>query len=224
MAFVFVERFWRSFLRAFPYIIPVVLHFGRYYARRLLALRKSWPKEWATSKNEEIAVTQDVDNTQALAPVCRGGGCDGFDTPLKDKKRHDDEMFLLRTCSTRRSDFEEDLLRSCEAHTASCQSKATTGRESIASATSVEERTRKKTHVGYVRFVRRRYRSMSGRKHLDITCRHLKRRHFPVFHNAMLENQKRRRRGAGLGMVGFMQPVPFNEVLPNSSWEKDKKE
>ena len=70
----------------------------------------------------------------------------------------------------------------------------------------------------------RRYRSMSGRKHLDITCRHLKRRHFPVFHNAMLENQKRRRRGAGLGMVGFMQPVPFNEALPNSSWEKDKKE
>ena len=143
VAFVF-ERFWRSFLRAFPYIIPVVLHFGHYCARRLLALRKSWPKEWATSKNEEIAVTQDVDNTQALAPVCRGGGCDGFHTPLKDKKRHDDEMFLLRTCSTWRSDFEEDLLRSCEAHTASCQSKATTGRKSIASATSVEERTLKK--------------------------------------------------------------------------------
>eukprot|EP00434_Breviolum_minutum_P043821 symbB.v1.2.039081.t1/scaffold6338.1/size21769/1 len=57
-----------------PVVVPVVLHHGHYFALRLPSLRKAWPKEWCNTKEDEkVALTQDIDNTQELSTICRGG-------------------------------------------------------------------------------------------------------------------------------------------------------
>jgi len=57
-----------------PVVVPVVLHHGHYFALRLPALRKAWPREWCNTKEDEkVAFTQDIDNTQELSTICRGG-------------------------------------------------------------------------------------------------------------------------------------------------------
>lgn len=118
-------------------IVPVVLHHGHYFALRPPALRKGWPKEWAVTQAEEkeIAVSQELDNTQVLAPVCRGGGRDPLTTPVKVKPNKDDNDEMLRTCSSKeealsllrpcsraasRHTLQEDLLRTCSTKASRC--------------------------------------------------------------------------------------------------------
>ena len=108
-------------------IIPVVLHYGHYYALRMPALRKSWPKEWALTKEEEeseTAVSQDLENTQALSALCRGG-CNEFCTPVKKRKQCDIDHFL-RTCSSRDGTV-EDWLRTCDSVKGQSSAGKTTG-------------------------------------------------------------------------------------------------
>ncbi len=204
-------------------IIPVVLHYGHYYALRIPALRKSWPKEWALTKDEDkdVAVSQEMDNAKALDPLCRGGGKQIFCTPKKNKKTDDIEQ-LLRTCSSRATEAIDEMLKSCktigesddEQLLRTC-SPATT----VKSKKSVIKHTIKK-HI---------WSCPVCEEEVDVTdkvkaCRqitdHLKRRHPWNFLKALSDNSRRGRHGSGLGMVRLVAPTPFQQ-MEHSRWANE---
>ena len=57
-------------------IIPLVLHKGHYFGLRLPPSRKSWPREWLSTLEDEkeVPITQNVDEAGGLSHLCRGGG------------------------------------------------------------------------------------------------------------------------------------------------------
>ena len=234
-----------------PIVIPVVLHFGHYYGLRYPALRRSWPKEWAmTKEDEDIPLTQNVDDTQKLTALsrggehekqngkgltvdapgstedvswdinlsgfCRGGGGNSFETP---KKRKIDVEELLKTFSSRRtraSKNTEDLLRTFSTK----RSKASTkDRDDIEYMLRTPEHDqfpstikKGKHKVWSCPICQEEIKIEDRLKATSRITNHLKRLHYGVFMNAMVQNSMRNRHGAGLGMTGLVQPVPFIEM------------
>ena len=201
-------------------IIPVVLHNGHYYALRLPPLRKQWPKEWALTQSEEkeIAVSQEMSNTQTLAPLLRGGGKDDpLSTPKKKGKSNYDIDEMLKSCSSG-VDVEE-LLRSCSSSRTSLSDLLRT----CSSKKSKKEGSRTLCEKGQ-KFVRVKHSTWCCpvcEETVNIGNRikacgkitdHMRRRHWPIYLNALTENSKRNRGRTNLGMVGLVQPIPFQHM------------
>ena len=234
-----------------PVVIPVVLHYGHYYGLRYPALRRTWPKEWAFTKEEEdIPMTQNVNDTQKLTAISRGGvvgqcvgkdlafdapgstedvswdinlsglyrggGSNNFETPKKRKREAED---LLRTFSTRRtkaSNGNEDLLRTFSTKRSKASAKSSDDIENMLRVCEQDQlpSTVKKAH-GKIwscpicqEEIKIGDRIKSGGK----ITHHLRRLHYGVYLKAMVQNSLRNRHGAGLGMTGLVQPIPFRHM------------
>ena len=232
-----------------PIVIPVVLHYGHYYGLRYPALRRSWPKEWALSKeDEDITLTQNVDDTQKLTAlsrggehekqdgkgltvdalgstedvswdinlsgICRGGGGSCFETPKKRKKEEAED--LLRTFSSRRtkaSSGKEDLLRTFSTKRSKASAKGCEDIETMLRVCEQEQlpsTTRKeKSKIWSCPICQDEFKIGDRVKAAKMITNHLRRLHYGIYLNAMVKNSLRNRHGAGLGMTGLVQPVPF---------------
>ena len=176
-------------------IIPLVLHKGHYYGLRLPPLRKSWPREWIVSPEEEgkaIPVTQGVEETSVLATICRGGGQDEFETPIKNRGNNLEEM--LKTFSSRRTKTSgrhpdvEEMLRTCSSIVSGAKSSCSKDKKHII----------KKPASWTCPVCQETIELVKGKKTSDHIYQHLRRQHAAIFLNALEENKKRNRYGAGL--------------------------
>ena len=254
-----------------PVVIPIVLHFGHYYALRLPNLRKSWPREWCNTqsdeKEENINFTQDIENTKELTSICRGGikviveSKDlSVDAPGSTEdvswdinlagllrggakgaarsKEEDDDDSLLRPFAdeeekdesaggdilpsaifstpkrkrSKSSNLDDSMLKTFSPGNTRSTSKKSTN-TLLQSCRTVKSTSIKKNKKGWSCPV--------CRMHIDVVDRykaskqianHLRRMHFPVFQNALTENAKKNRWGAGLGMEGLVKAIPFQKI------------
>ena len=254
-----------------PVVIPIVLHFGHYYAVRLPNLRKSWPREWCNTQSEEkeenINFTQDIENTKELTMLCRGGTIKvgrseglSVDAPgstedvswdinlagmlrggakssdKKKKKAEEDDESLLRPFA------EDDEAGGSEAGGAATAVPFSTPKRKRSRSCDIEEAMLRTFSTGKSKSTSksintllqscRTSKSTSAQKgkswtcpvcrmHIDVVdshkaskqvANHLRRMHFPVFHNALTENAKKNRWGAGMGLDGLVKAIPFQKM------------
>ncbi len=201
-------------------IIALVLHRGHYYGLRLPTQRKAWPREWLETPEEaerKIPVTQDVEEAVELSAVCRGGGCDqdGFSTPMKSKVNKDIEA-MLRSFSSRRTSSRKDecemdhMLRTCSTVATDARSRASTVKKHILKA----PRTWTCPVCQEIMDVDK------CKRPTDVITTHLRRRHTAIYQNAVEENRKIKRWGAGMGMVGLVKHISFVK-MDRSKWEEE---
>ena len=178
----------------------MVLHYGHYYALRLPPLKKHWPQEWAVVKDDEIPLTQDVENHKLLNPICRGGGRDAFTTPKK-ARRNSIEDDMLRTCSSVCSE-QEDLLRTCDTALSNlgCSIASKRSNRSNAASSSKVKKTMKKKFNWTCPICAQVLSYDHKRKETSKICKHLQRYQYAVWHNAFLQNHSRNTRSSGLGL------------------------
>ena len=200
-------------------IVALVLHRGHYFALRLPPLRKAWPREWLVTPEEadkSIPVSQDVEEAAGLTSVCRGGG-DGaecFQTPIKAKVSKDIERMLRSfsskgTSSKDEHDEVERMLRTCS-------SIATGGK---CSTNKVKKHVLKsKTWTCPV--CQETLPLDKWKRPGHIIADHLSRRHTAIYNNAVEENRKINRRGAGMGIAGLVKHVTF-QTMDKSKWPEE---
>ena len=124
-----------------------------------------------------------------------------FQTPPKKIRKNEIDE-LLRTFSSRGSSSDEHMLRVCE---------------SIASASSTKSNRRKKTWACPI--CQETIKIVDRSKSTSKITQHLKTRHYAIFLNALAANSRRHRKGAGLGMVGLVQHVTFQN-MKKEDWKE----
>ena len=201
-------------------IVALVLHRGHYYALRMPAQRKTWPREWLVTPEEaeqNIPVTQDVEQAADLTSICRGGA--GEDdcpiTPVKSKGKKDIEL-MLRSFSSRRTSHRSvaddvgNMLRTC--------SSIATGSRSTTN--KVKKHVLKAQRTWSCPICQEAFELTRWKRPAHIIADHLSRRHTAIYQNAIEENRKINRRGAGMGLAGLVKHVTF-QTMDKSRWDDE---
>ena len=133
---------------------------------------------------------------------------EAFRTPPRKVRKNEIEE-LLRTFSSRRSSkggcsSDERMLRVCE---------------SVASASSAKSSKSKKNKWACP-ICQETINIENRDKATRQITEHLKTRHYAIFLNALAANSRRNRRGAGMGLVGLVQHVPFQNMKKEEWKEK----
>ena len=201
-------------------IVALVLHRGHYFALRYPPLRKTWPREWLVSPEEaerSIPVTQEVEDTAGLTSMCRGGagGLECMATPKEKKVANDIEDMLRsfssrRTGSRRKNDSIEHMMRTCS-------SVDTTTKNSTK---KVIKHGLKPLRTWTCPICQETLDVERWKRPTNVVTDHLSRRHTVIYNNAVAENKKINRRGAGMGMAGLVKHVSFQE-MDKSKWDDE---
>ena len=158
----------------------------------------------AAQKDEDEALLRPFEDDTFTDDENEDEDQEAFHTPpRKVRKNEIDE--LLRTFSSRRSSkggcsSDERMLRVCE---------------SVASASSAKSKKKNWACPICQETINIENRNKA---HRQIT-EHLKTRHYAIFLNALAANSRRNRRGAGMGLVGLVQHVPFRD-MKKEDWEE----
>ena len=200
-------------------IVALVLHRGHYFALRYPPLRKAWPREWLVSPEEaeqNIPVTQEVEEAAELSAVCRGGG-NGDDcamTPSKTKM--EDVEHMLRSFSSRGSSSKTDVAE-VERMLRTCSSIAS---EKKSSTTKVIKHVLKGPTTWTCPICEEKLDLHRWKRPHNVITDHLSRRHTAIYDNAVAENKRINRRGAGMGMAGLVRHVTF-QTMDKSKWQDE---
>ena len=221
-------------------IVALVLHRGHYFALRLPPLRKAWPREWLVTPEEadkSIPVSQDVEEAAGLTSVCRGGGNGDVCAMTPSKTKVVDVEHMLRSFSSRGSSSKtevadvEHMLRSFSSKGSSRKTEVADVERMLRSCSSIASG-KKTSTTKVIKHVLKGPTSWTcpiceekldlhrwKRPHNVITD-HLSRRHTAIYDNAVAENKRINRRGAGMGMAGLVRHVTF-QTMDKSKWQDE---